>query len=118
MNLFTFRERPETRGEGFQCSAFRWALQASRWAIGLVHQYKYGDEWHDSHTRVVEVSVHRPWLWGAYHAYYDGPHCVFSFGPVHVQWSGALRDGWCEKCHPKEGTPCYEGTCRHSYHQH
>jgi hypothetical protein len=33
-------------------------------------------------------------LWGEKHFWYDGPHCLFSIGPIRFQW---YKDS-CKKC--------------------
>jgi hypothetical protein len=38
------------------------------------------------------------WSIGVIHSYYDGPHCMWDFGPL-----GFYKNiGWCHKCYPKE----------------
>jgi hypothetical protein len=38
----------------------------------------------------------REWGFRQYHTYYDGPHCGYVVGPIHLykQWN------WCTKCMP------------------
>lgn len=42
--------------------------------------------------------IGRPWVWGESHDYYDGPHCGWSLGFLHFDWSL----GWCLKCMPPD----------------
>ena len=41
----------------------------------------------------------RKWKIGQEHMYYDGPHCIYDFGPfaIYRHW------GWCLKCMPADG---------------
>jgi hypothetical protein len=99
MILFKFKERPETRGDGFPCKAFMDVIEASLdrngFEFGLFHQYKIGDTWHTSHTDCLSVAITSHWLWGDSHLWYDGPHCCFSLGFLHIHYS---RLGWRCKC--------------------
>ena len=91
--LIPFKEIPETR-EGFPCTAFRWTFQIEKNFIGFVHQAKIKENWHDSHIRVFSISIMKNWLWGEHHFWYDGPHCLFSIGPIQFQW----WNDECKKC--------------------
>lgn len=100
MILWTFKNRPETRGDDMPNKAFRWALKLERWCFGLAHecQDRKTGEWEDSHTDRYDISLERRWMWGSHHFYYDGPHCMFALGPIRIQW--APLDGHCAKCMP------------------
>ena len=39
------------------------------------------------------------WRFGQLHLYYDGPHCLYRFGPF--WFTNELR--WCLKCMPADG---------------
>lgn len=101
MIIFKFNEHPETRGEGFPCKAFRSVIELSLdrtgFEFGLFHQYqnKSDGTWHTSHTDNLAIVINRHWLWGDKHMWYDGPHCVFSLGFLHMHYS---RLGWRCKC--------------------
>ena len=102
MILFSFAHEPETRkhasGEPYPCLAFRWTVQASRWRLGIIAQHQTDDEvWRDTHSRIFGVSVTKHWAFGSEHIYYDGPHCSFSLGPIHIVWGGGIRSAWCDK---------------------
>jgi hypothetical protein len=88
--IIPFKEIPETR-KGYPCTAFRWTFQVEKEFIGFIHQAQSDGEWHDSHTRVFGFQKMGTWRWGIDHFWYDGPHCVFSFGPLQFQW-------WNDKC--------------------
>lgn len=64
-------------------------------SIGLVYQYQYASigEWNDSHTDVTEIYLDK-WRVGTDHFYYDGTHCMYHFGWIHVQ----LNNQSCKKC--------------------
>lgn len=83
-------------------SAHRWVVELSGCSISLVSQYRVRTtgEWRPSHVDCYAVSLTRHWAVGQEHVYYDGPHCFFSLGPLHVQY--VPRGGWCERCMPTE----------------
>jgi hypothetical protein len=83
--IIAFKEEPETR-LGFPCTAFRWSFQLDSDFIGIVHQHQINGDWNDSHTRVWAVYLMKDFLWGEEHFWYDGPHCLFSVGPIRFQW--------------------------------
>lgn len=92
--IIPFKEVPETRtGFYYTCSAFRWTFQVdiAGGFIGFVHQHCIKDKWYNSHTRIFGFQKMVKWSWGIDHFWYDGPHCVFSFGPLQFQW-------WNDKC--------------------
>ena len=96
MILLSFKESPETRGEHYPCSAFRWVLEYGRNFVGLFHQAqdKKSGEWDSSHSRAWAVYIEKVWRFGPTHFWYDGPHCMFYFGPVIIQWNNPE----CKKC--------------------
>jgi hypothetical protein len=105
--LFKFKEYPETR-PGFPCEAFRWSIQSSwikpiGFELSFAHQHKYKGEpeWHTGHARNHGFGVFGPMRFGSSHFWYDGPHCSFSLGWLHLIWSGKPWSGRCQKC---EGT--------------
>ena len=101
MILYKFKEKPETRGEGFPCSAFcdviKLSLDRGGLEFGLFHQYQHKSDgsWNVSHTDSMAIVINRHWSWGDSHVWHDGPHCVFSVGPLHIHYT---RLGWRCKC--------------------
>jgi hypothetical protein len=101
MIIFKFKKHPETRGEGFPCKAFRDVIEASidrsGFEFGLFHQYQHKSDgsWNTSHTDCLSIAITSYWSLGESHAWYDGPHCVFSIGFLHIHYS---RLGWRCKC--------------------
>jgi hypothetical protein len=43
----------------------------------------------------MAIVINRHWSWGDSHVWHDGPHCVFSVGPLHIHYT---RLGWRCKC--------------------
>jgi len=89
--------------------SWRWVLETDLWrdesalfgvGIGFTHQILsggHGETWRPA-NHYYTVSLTRHFAIGSHHAYYDGPHCSFSLGFLHINWSG----GWCTKCMPDE----------------
>jgi len=82
--------------------AWRWVLEAGRWSqgvsIGFTKQVLFdGEQWCAAH-HYYDVSLTKHFRLGESHDYYDGPHCAFSLGWLHINWSGA----WCTKCMPEK----------------
>jgi hypothetical protein len=50
--------------------------------------------WRPVDERTIEVR--RPFEFNAFHAWYDGPHCAWSLGFLHIYWPKAN----CKKCWP------------------
>jgi hypothetical protein len=114
--LWKFKEHPETRSEepgntiDWPCKAFRWAIEASAslsrarnfFHIGLVrqHQWKSTNEWQTGHVGNWEIHINDHWAWGEEHVYYDGPHCFFDLGFIHISYPA--KGGWCKKCMPDD----------------
>lgn len=98
MILWKFKEEPETRGDNYPCSAFRWTFQIRKWGLGFIHQHKFKKtgEWKSSHTRLYMVNISKYLRLGSEHWWYDGPHCFFSIGFIHFNWGGWR--GSCDKC--------------------
>ncbi len=94
MILWRFKSEPETRGEGFSCSAFRWVLEVGNWFVGLTNQYQINGEWQSSHTTIYHVGLRWPFRFGSEHFYYDGPHCTVNLGFAWIGWGGRN----CRKC--------------------
>lgn len=66
--------------------------------FGIEYQYQYHyrgqEEWCDCHSERWGVEINSHFLFGQEHMYYDGPHCFFSLGFLHIQWVN-----WkCRKC--------------------
>ena len=102
MILWKSKEDPEDRGDAYPNSAFRWTFQAGEWHLGFVHQARdrHTGEWNNGHARNYEIWITKHFRLGIQHVYYDGPHCSFSIGWIHFNWSGGIRSGWCTKCMP------------------
>ena len=93
--------------------SWRWVVEASRWesgkgaSIGLYYQVLFEGtgtrpsdaKWQGAGS-YYDISLTPHWDFGGHHAYYDGPHCSFSLGYLHFNWSGDD----CEKCMPN-GVP-------------
>lgn len=106
MILFKFKATPEIRDlepgntVDWPCKAFRWVIEISLdrhgFSFGLVnqHQLKSTGEWKSSHVDAYMINVTRHWAWGSDHFWYDGPHCLFSLGFIHVCWVNHA----CVKC--------------------
>lgn len=86
--------------------SWRWVLETDAWrdggslfgvGIGFAQQYRSerDPEWGRA-VHYYEITITRHFALGEEHAYYDGPHCSFSLGWIHFNWSG----DWCEKCMP------------------
>lgn len=100
MELFTFAHDVEDRGADMPCDLFRWAFVIEKGSIGFTHQHRFKDtkQWRSSHTTCYMVWWTGEWnKFGSDHMYYDGPHCMFSLGPLTFQY--VPRDGWCEQCY-------------------
>jgi hypothetical protein len=106
MNLLTWGEEPETRGDKYPCSAFRWALlteaDSARLTLAIAHQHRWKStgEWHTAHWRFYGLSLARKFHAGIDHVWYDGPHCSLALGFLYILWSGNPLTGWCAKCEP------------------
>jgi hypothetical protein len=76
---------------------YAWALVVGWFYISL----NFDSAWKDGSTRWVHyysIAITKHWYLGESHNYYDGPHCGFSLGFLHFNWSG----DWCNKCAPPE----------------
>ncbi len=76
--------------------SWRWVLEARPTSLDLSHQYKMrdSDEFHHGVSGYFNATLTRHFKLGGDHSWYDGPHCGFSFGFVHFNWSW-----WnCKKC--------------------
>jgi hypothetical protein len=73
----------------------RWVLDVELFSISIEEMADVADYEHV--LRYVNCSLTKHFMIGQSHAYYDGPHCGFSLGFIHFNWSL----GWCEKCMPK-----------------
>lgn len=93
MIVFKGREVPEDR-PNYPCAAFRKVVEVTWRSIEWVHQYKFKGVWYSSHTDTKGVSLRLSLAVDSVHAYYDGPHCSYGFGPIVIHW-----DSWnCKKC--------------------
>ncbi len=93
--VIPFPEELETR-PGFPCRAFRWTFQIHEYGrvFGFYHQYHLGGEWNSSHTTLYSIAFHLKWNWSEDHFWYDGPHCMRSFGFFTICW----YRNCCKKC--------------------
>lgn len=104
MILWRFKEQPETRGESYPYSAFRWTLQIGWAFIGFVFQSKERNtgEWDDAGVNEIVARIWRRFAFGFTHTYWDGPNCQLSLGFLHLCWRGNPWTGDCKKCMPDE----------------
>jgi hypothetical protein len=111
MIIWKSKEIPETRNQDpsnkidWPCEAFRRVLEIGwndGFHFGLVNQYKLrdGGEWCTSHVGNWEVWITSRWAIGPAHFYYDGPHCTFSLGIIHLHYP--VKNDRCEKCMPDD----------------
>ena len=101
MILLKFRERPGNNPP--YVTRYRWILEATvnrvHWAgLGLELNMQVRGE-KDTDWRLGydyrSVYLSTDWQWGSYHIYYDGPHCGFSLGFLHFNWTNSD----CKKCY-------------------
>lgn len=85
--------------EGASLRSWRWALEVHFTSIELFEEYSRdgGITWSLA-NRYYTLCITKRWAMGEYHLYYDGPHCSFSLGFLHYNWSGE----WCTECMPNE----------------
>jgi hypothetical protein len=102
--LFTFGQEPRHEGNSPDITGHRWTLNIGAWPVAMVrgffvsidHEYQRdGAEWCPG-VHYFTASLTPAWRLGGRHDYYDGPHCAFSFGYLHLCWSW----WWCRKCMP------------------
>jgi hypothetical protein len=99
MILYKTKEEPDTR----DCAAFhahRTVLELYRWGISWACQgkRKSNNEWQSLHFDDTGIEVNSHFSIGFKHVYYDGPHCFFALGFVHIRWNS-----WdCKKCCPRD----------------
>jgi hypothetical protein len=101
MILWTGRPTAETEPawEGAPLRAWRWVFEVKPWSLGFVEQYRQDDgEFGRRMVRYGIVYVSGSFRFGMDHDYYDGPHCQFSIGWLHVAWA----PDWCRKCMPDD----------------
>lgn len=83
-----------------EISGWRWVFEIERWSqgisIGFNSQYCWDGEWRQCKQGYYNISLTKHWKFGESHDYFDGPHCGFSIGFFHFNWSGK----WCKKCMP------------------
>lgn len=81
--------------------SWRWVLDLTGLSLTLQRQVRYleqGPKWHNTGGDYFNVCLTRYFRLGQSHDYYDGPHCSFSIGWLHFNWSY----WWCEKCMPPD----------------
>lgn len=69
-----------------------------RLTIGFDQQVRFIDREDQTPRDGVDyylLTVDDWWHLGPSHAYYDGPHCGYSLGYLHLNWRGAD----CKRCH-------------------
>lgn len=95
--MIIFRTKPKLNSYGTLC---RSALEIRWFALEWVPEYKHSEErypnseWRQSH-RGIGFCINKNWLWGSSHWWYDGEHCFFDLGFLHIWWA---KNG-CKKCH-------------------
>lgn len=92
MILFTFgeehEETPAIPSVGRR--GWRWVFEVGLFYVGLQRQVIFHDGkagWYSGSGDYFNVNLNKNFLLGGYHAYYDGPHCSFSIGWLHFNWS-------------------------------
>jgi len=101
MILCKFRETHEDKVEfdNVGLRGWRWIVEVVAFSISLQRQVIFHKsekpEW-QSCSNYFNVSLTKYFILGPEHTYYDGPHCSFSIGWIHFNWSY----WWCTKCMP------------------
>lgn len=95
-------EESEPKFQHLGRRAWRWVLEVEPLVVSLNRQFRCerdGSEWSQrSSLEYFTVWIDRRFRLGELHTYYDGPHCQFSLGWLHIGWSY----WWCTKCMPEE----------------
>ncbi len=85
--------------------AWRDVLHIVWFGFGFEREYKRIDdpeaEWRTIQT-FFGMSITSHFMLGSNHVYYDGPHCMFSIGFLHLYWDGNPWTGRCKKCEGEE----------------
>ena len=94
IDLFRWGQHADSRGNGR-----RKALQLyldTRWGVSLSwhEQCKLKDTWDTNVASGVGVSLTRHFGIGHDHGWYDGPHCFFDVGFLHLMWHNQN----CRRC--------------------
>lgn len=82
---------------------WRWCLSTScsktrGYYIDLCREIKWKNfDWHPA-SDYFSINITDHFHLGSSHLYYDGPHCSFSLGYLHFNWSY----WWCKKCSPDD----------------
>lgn len=102
MIIFTWGESQEDKPEWKDLGrrAWRWVFEVTWTSIEARREVKFLDkenEWCPV-CEYFNLNVTRYFRLGSEHMYYDGPHCSFSLGFLHFNWSY----WWCKKCMPEE----------------
>jgi hypothetical protein len=71
---------------------WRWVLSLEWGWLGIDRMLQHGDnpEWRWIGTW-LGLSITKHFKLGPWHGYYDGPHCSFSLGWLHIIWEGDLE---------------------------
>lgn len=106
MILFKTKPQRAPTSEYKSCTALhRWILElysidytyfGLHWCLQT--KIKESAKWSSSHSISYGFDVNlNPlrWSFGFVHCYYDGPHCLFNFGPFQIQYNGKK---WCTLC--------------------
>lgn len=97
MIVFTWGEQTEKEVvyESMGKRSWRWALNVDFQSIGVWMQTKAeGDTVWRWGCDYYDACLTRHFSFGEDHLWYDGPHCSFSVGFLHLNWSGDD----CKKC--------------------
>ena len=62
------------------------------WRRELKYEKNNGADWRQVESK--SIAFERPWRFKSFHAWYDGPHCGWDIGFLHIYWP---RDN-CNKC--------------------
>lgn len=103
MRLITWGYAKETRPawRNAELREWRWALELSRWHVGIVRELKIENRtWRPIGGYYAVISSFP--TWGADHVWYDGPNCRWGIGPFNFQRSGI---GTCHECLRENLTP-------------
>lgn len=98
--MILWTSKPTSDNPSEYVDLHRWVIELTWYGIGLCGQYhlRESNEWKTSHSNTYAINFTRHFCLGPEHSYYDGPHCFFSLGWVHIKY--VPRGGWCKKCMP------------------
>jgi len=111
LRLLSFKRREATekdwaKGVHRDVHGWRWSAHIGMWKNGAYISVDQecllrGREWSQQGMNYFSASITHHFMLGSEHLYYDGPHCSFSLGFLHLNW----RYWWCKKCCEESGVP-------------